>query len=78
MIEPNDHNNEKNLIMIVISVNVVNAKSLDDQKENKKNPMVKVINNQIEIVMNENISLLLDEMMSTRKSNHQNLPNIFD
>ena len=64
MIEPNDHNNEKNRLMIVILINVVIEKSLENQKENKTNPMVQVINNRIEILMNEHISLLLNEMMS--------------
>ncbi len=65
MIEPNDHNNGKNRLMIVILINVVIEKSLDNQKENKRNPMVQVINNRIEILMNEHIFLLLNEMMST-------------
>ncbi len=40
MIEPIDHNNEKNRLMLVILINVVNEKWLDNRKENRKNPMV--------------------------------------
>jgi hypothetical protein len=43
---------------------VVNEILLDNQKENKKNQMVIMINNQIKILMNENIFLLLNEILS--------------
>ncbi len=64
MIEPIGRNNEKNRLMLEVLINVVNEKWLDNQRENRKNLMGSMINNRIEIVRNENISLLLNEMLS--------------